>query len=74
MRIWDLNTGAANLEDAMQKLQTARSDVAALWDDDTSRKFQEKHLDPLNPRVQRLFDAVHRLAHVLVRAQSECES
>ena len=58
----------------MKTLQTARSDVAALWDDDTNRKFQEEYLEPLNPKVRRLLDAVHRLAHVLARAQSECES
>lgn len=74
MKTWDLTTGAANLEDAMKTLATARSETAELWDDETNRKFQEEYLAPLEPRVRRVLDAIHRLAEVMARAQRDCGS
>ena len=74
MKPWDLNSGAANLEDAMKTLQEVRSDTAELWDDQTYRKFQEEYLLPLEPRVRRVLDAIHRLAEVMARAERDCGS
>jgi hypothetical protein len=74
MRAWDLNTGASILEDALKTLQTARSETAEAWDDETNRKFQEEYLAPLEPRVRRVVDAIRRLADVMVRAQRDCDS
>ena len=72
MRIWDLHTGASNLEEAMESLQTTRTETMMQWDDETNRKFQEEYLAPLEPRVKRALDAVHRLALLLARAEREC--
>lgn len=74
MRAWDLNTGASILEDALKTLQTVRSETAEVWNDETSRKFQEEYLDPLEPRARRVVDAIRRLAEVMVRAQRDCDS
>jgi uncharacterized protein YukE len=72
MRPWDFNTGAANLEDAMKTLEAIRSEIAAVWDDETHRKFEEAYLAPLEPRMRRLLDAIHRMAEVTSRAEREC--
>lgn len=72
MRNWDLHTGAAGLEAAMDSLQAARNETTAQWDDETNRKFQEDHLAPLEPNVRRALDAIARLALLLDRAAREC--
>jgi len=72
MKPWDFNTGAANLEDAMKTLQAIRSETATVWDDETHRKFEEAYLLPLEPKVRRLLDAIHRMAEVAARAERDC--
>lgn len=56
----------------MESLQTTRTETMMQWDDETNRKFQEEYLAPLEPRVKRALDAVHRLALLLARAEREC--
>lgn len=58
----------------MKTLQAVRSETAELWDDDTHRKFEEEYLVPLDPRVRRVLDAIHRLAEVMARAERDCGS
>ena len=41
---------------------------------DLTRKFQEEFLVPLEPKVRKLLDAVHRLSDLMTRAHSDCES
>lgn len=72
MRRWDLTTPAARLKQTLKDLQVARVEVAASWDDQTSREFQETYLDPIRPRIQRTITAITDLAEVLARAEREC--
>jgi len=72
MKTWDLNSGAAKLELAMETLHRAWSDAAEHWNDDASRKFQEQCLAPLEPKYRKALDAVHRLAEILSRAERAC--
>ena len=72
MKTWDLTTGAAKLADAIESLQVAWASAAEHWDDEASRKFKDRYLDPLQPKTRRTLDAVHRLAEVLGRAEREC--
>ena len=58
----------------MKTLQTVRLETAALWDDETNRKFQEEYLAPLEPRVRGLLSAIRRLAEVMARAERDCDS
>jgi len=72
MRSWDLNTGSANLEMAMDSLQAAWSETTAHWKDQRSREFEQEYLAPLEPAFRRTVDSVHRLAQVLARAERDC--
>ncbi len=72
MRAWDLNTGSANLEMAMESLQAVWSETAAHWTDQRSRDFEQEYLAPLEPAFRRTVDSVHRLAQVLARAERDC--
>jgi hypothetical protein len=74
MRLWDLNSGAAKLEMAMDALMEAAALSLEEWDDQTNRSFQEKYVLPLEPRVRRALDAIHRLAEELDKAQRACGS
>ena len=72
MKLWDLNTGNARLEEAVESLQLAWAEATEHWDDQAAAKFQQSFLEPLEPRVRRAQDAVRRLMQVLERAHREC--
>ncbi|NQU25393.1 MAG: hypothetical protein HQ567_29255 [Candidatus Nealsonbacteria bacterium] len=73
MKSWDLSTSTAKLDRAVRMLRRARADALEHWDDQTHHKFQENHLDPVEPVVRTTLDVVHRLEQVLSKAQRECE-
>lgn len=73
MRNWDLISPAVKIDDAMRKLNAVRTEVEAQWDDQTSQKFQEKYLVPLEAKVKRVLDAVKRFNEVTFKAQRACE-
>lgn len=73
MRHWDLDTGAAQLRDALQDLQRAWQEVSESWNDPVSRQFSAQHLDPIVPASKMALDATSRLNQLLQRAQSECD-
>jgi hypothetical protein len=52
----------------------ARDDVSDYWKDETSRVFQEKYLDPLDPKIRRSINAMVELAAALTKAERECGS
>ncbi len=72
MKTWDLNSGAGKIELAMEVFQRAWRDAKTHWNDETSRKFQEEYLVPLEPKVKRALDGIHRLSEVLANAEREC--
>jgi uncharacterized protein YukE len=72
MKTWDLTAGAAKLEEAMKSLQTVSRELAESWNDDTRRRFQETYIEPLEPRLRNLLDALGRLAEVLSNAEHQC--
>jgi len=74
MKTWDLNSGAGKIELAVEVLQRAWRDAAAHWDDETSRKFHEEYLAPLEPKVKRALDGIHRLTEILAGAERECRN
>jgi len=74
VRNWELSGAAARLELAWEDLRAARAEAARFWHDATSRKFDETYLLPLDPRVRRALDAIHRLAEVLGQARRECDN
>ncbi len=74
MKTWDLTSGSAKIELALEVLQRAWRDAAEHWDDETSRKFQEEYLVPLEPKVKRALDGIHRLTEIFANAERECRS
>jgi hypothetical protein len=72
MRLWDLSGGAAKLELALKTLQTKAADIGEAWSDEPYSRFVETYLDPLEPRMKTMIDAVHRLAEVLNISEREC--
>jgi uncharacterized protein YecT (DUF1311 family) len=73
MKHWDLDTGAAQLRDALQDLERAWLVVSEAWSDDISRQFSEHHLDPIVPASKMALDATARMNQLLRRAQTECD-
>ena len=73
-RLWDLSAGSAKLELAMDLLKKTALQTQQRWDDETFRSFVNTYLVPLEPRVQRAMEAIHRVAQLLARAERECGS
>jgi hypothetical protein len=72
MKTWDLTSGAAKLELAMQSLQAASAMAEEYWSDDAYRKFRETYIEPMEPKVRNVLDAIHRLRDLLTSAESQC--
>ena len=53
MREFDLLTGAAQLESAMEVLQAVAAESASVWNDTARRAFDEEFINPMEPRVGR---------------------
>ena len=74
MKTWDLTSGAAKLELAMQALVTTVAETEERWNDETYESFRKAYLAPLEPKVRMALDAVHTLADLLHRAERACRS
>ena len=73
MKPWDLDTGAAQLRDAMDELQIAWQQTAETWHDGVSQKFCQTHLEPVGPAMKQTLDAVLRMQQLLNQIQRDCE-
>ena len=73
MRHWDLDTGAAQLRDALQDLMRAWQVVGESWNDPVSRKFSQQYLDPIIPASKRTLDATSHMNQLLQRIQRDCD-
>jgi len=74
MRIAELNSGAAKLLDAADRLASNWNDAKEFWRDGNAANLEENHLRPVGEEIKAALGAIHRLAEVLDRAQRECES
>jgi hypothetical protein len=74
MRQSDLTSVVAKLEAAEQGFEATFNSVEKQWDDVARRDFEEKYLSEIDPNVQKLIDAVARLATVLTNAEHQCSS
>ena len=72
MKLWDLTAGAGKLELALKTLQTRTAEIGDAWSDDAYSHFLETYLDPIQPRMKAMIDAVHRLSEVLNTAERQC--
>ncbi len=67
----DLMTSATRLQKSTKRLQDRWLETSEEWDDVTSRKFQERYLDPIMPHMQLTLAAIHDLKNVLDDAIAE---
>lgn len=74
MRLWDLDTSAAQLRDALDDLQIAWRETEANWNDSVSHKFCETHLEPIGPALKKSLDAVAQMRQLVDQMSRECES
>ena len=72
MRLGDRTGGAAKLELAWKTLQTKSADIGEAWSDEAYARFQETYLEPIEPRMKTMIDAIHRLSEVLNTAERQC--
>ncbi len=72
MRLWDLTGGTAKLELALKTLQVRSAEISEAWSDEANERFRETYLEPIEPRLKTMIEAIHRLAEVLNTAQRQC--
>ncbi|MEO8498338.1 MAG: hypothetical protein ABI614_25020 [Planctomycetota bacterium] len=73
MRICDLHTGTIQLTRAARDLREQWNATSEYWKDKNSDDFDEKHVQPLAPKITLLLAAVNSLSEVLERAERELE-
>ena len=73
MRFCDLNTGLGQLTEAFSHLREQLAEVKTHWNDDTSRQFQQTHLEPILPRIRLTINAIQHLTEVLSAAEKELD-
>jgi len=73
MRHGDLYTNAARLKKSTEELQVAWHETNELWQDDVSRNFSQRYLEPLGPTVKVAIDATMRMQQLLKQILRECE-
>lgn len=67
----DLITPANRLQKATKKIQEKWLVATNEWDDNVSKRFQEKYLNPIVPQMQLTLGAIHELTKVLDDALAE---
>lgn len=74
MRKCDLSTGAGRIRHALEQIETVWNENSAEWNDAVSRNFQERHLEPMIPRLKLALDAIGRMALLMNEVERDCES
>ena len=72
MKSWDFTSGAGKIELAMKSLQIADAEAEQYWSDAAHQKFRETYLEPLDPKVRNMLEAMHRIAEVFEIAERQC--
>ena len=72
MKRTNINASAAKLEMALKTLRATIATVDPKWTDAARRDFQETYLEPIEPNVKNMLDAIARLTTVLAGAEREC--
>jgi hypothetical protein len=69
----DLATPASRIRHAMETLEALWQQSADEWDDAVSRRFAERELEPMVPKVKIALDAIGRMHLLLTEVQRDCE-
>jgi hypothetical protein len=73
MKKCDLTTPAARIRHAMENLEAVWQRSADEWDDVVSRRFAERQLEPMVPKLKIALDAIGRMQHLMTEVQRDCE-
>jgi len=73
MTTCNLQDGLGQLSHALGDLNEAQAAVQEQWNDDNRRQFEETHLRPIAPQVQRLIAAAQSLMTTVAKAIRELE-
>lgn len=73
MQICDFISHTGRIRRATSKLKEEWQECLDSWNDNTSRQFQEKYLDPLLPEITLTLTAVQAMSSQLQRAIAECD-
>jgi hypothetical protein len=73
VRMWDLHSGATQIDQALRLLQKVRKDLEEIWDDENFRQFSEKYVLPAEMRARQMLDQARRMAQVMADARRDCE-
>ena len=74
MRKCDLVTGAGRIRHALKTLEVVWHESSDQWNDAVSRRFRERHLDPMIPDIKLALDAISRMHVLMDEVQRDCES
>ncbi|HEX4412322.1 MAG TPA: hypothetical protein VH107_01755 [Lacipirellulaceae bacterium] len=74
MRKCDLSTGAGRIRHALEQLETVWNERDGVWNDAVSQSFQERHLEPMIPRIKLALDAIGRMNLLISEVERDCES
>jgi len=69
----NLQDGLGQLSHALADLNEAHIAVQEQWNDDNRRQFEEEHLRPIAPQIQRLVTATQSLMTTVAKAVRELE-
>lgn len=64
--------GSNRLKHALKTLQEHWQVTEATWNDSVRRRFEERHLRPLDPAVDAAMVGMHKLADVLEKVRRDC--
>ncbi|VAX36250.1 hypothetical protein MNBD_PLANCTO02-3438 [hydrothermal vent metagenome] len=68
MHIGNLSSGAAQIHDALDKLEMAWAEASTHWKDSNSRNIEEKFLAPLLPEVRQAISAMGNMSQSIQSA------
>ncbi len=72
MRDGDLSLVSSSLQYAYKVLRQRWDDTEEVWRDVVRKRFDEQHIEPIEPTVLNTLKAINRLSSVLERAREEC--
>jgi len=72
MKVCDLTSGTGRLQKATRDLVQHWEQTKEFWQDGTRREFEERHLQPMNPKVRLLLSHATQLMETLQKAESAC--
>lgn len=67
-----LQTGIAQLQEALHKLEQVVKEVGLYWADEKYREFTSQYYEPLEMMVRRTLQEMERLEETLRKMQRDC--